>query len=80
MPAKKKELTFEEAMERLEVIVSELEKGDAPLEKALSLFEEGTGLMKRCSAALDEAEQKVTKLLAGPDGSPVEIPMEGLEQ
>ena len=33
--------------------------------------------MKKCSAQLDRAEQKVTKLLAGPDGAPVEEPFQG---
>ena len=72
-----KKLTFEQAMARLEEIVRLLERGDAPLEQALSLFEEGTTLMKKCSTMLDKAEQKVTKLLAGPDGKPVEEPMDG---
>lgn len=74
-----KKLTFEEAMARLEVIVAALEKGDAPLEEALTLFEEGTALMKQCSAALDKAEQKVAKLLPGADGVPEEYPMEAME-
>ena len=64
--------TFEQAMSRLEEIVKRLEQGDAPLEQALTLFEEGTELLGRCSAQLDSAEQKVRKLLAGPDGQPVE--------
>ena len=64
-------------MARLEEIVKLLEQGEAPLEDALSLFEEGTKLMKKCSAQLDRAEQKVTKLLAGPDGAPVEEPFQG---
>lgn len=64
--------TFEQDMSRLEEIVKRLEQGDAPLEEALTLFEEGTGLLGRCSAQLDSAEQKVRKLLAGPDGQPVE--------
>ncbi len=75
-----KKLSFEQAMERLEEIVSALEKGDAPLEKALSLFEEGTALMKQCSTALDKAEQKVSKLLPGPGGIPEEVPMEEMEE
>jgi len=77
MPAKK--LSFEEAMARLEVIVTQLERGDAPLEEAMALFEEGTALMKQCSAALDKAEQKVAKLFPGADGAPVEEPMEEME-
>ena len=75
-----KKLDFEQAMARLEEIVTALERGDAPLEEALKLFEEGAGLMKQCSAALDKAEQKVSKLLAGPDGKPMEVPMEDMEQ
>lgn len=69
-------LSFEQAMGRLEEIVKQLERGDAPLEQALALFEEGTGLMGRCSAQLDQAEQKVRLLLAGPEGGPVEAPLE----
>ena len=72
-----KKMTFEQAMARLEEIVKLLEQGETPLEDALSLFEEGTKLMKKCSAQLDRAEQKVTKLLAGPDGTPVEEPFQG---
>lgn len=78
MPTKK-QLTFEEAMARLEEIVSTLERGDSPLEEALALFEEGAGLMKRCAADLDKAEQKVAKLFPGPDGTPTEEPMEEME-
>ena len=70
MAEKKK--TFEQAMTRLEEIVALLEKGEAPLEESLKLFEEGTGLMKQCSTLLDKAEQKVTKLTAGADGQPVD--------
>ena len=61
-----KKVTFEQAMARLEEIVKQLEQGDAPLEDALALFEEGTRLMKKCTTQLDKAEQKVSKLLAGP--------------
>lgn len=72
MAEKKK--TFEEAMARLDEIVTRLEKGDAPLEESLKLFEEGTKLMKQCSGLLDKAEQKVQQLTAGADGTPVETP------
>lgn len=72
-----KKLTFEQAMGRLEEIVSVLERGEAPLEESLSLFEEGTALLKKCSGQLDRAEQKVVKLLAGPQGEPVEAPLDG---
>ena len=72
MAEKKK--TFEEAMARLDEIVTRLERGDAPLEESLKIFEEGTKLMKQCSALLDRAEQKVQQLTADADGTPVETP------
>ena len=72
MAEKKK--TFEEAMSRLDEIVTRLVKGDTPLEESLKLFEEGTKLMKQCSGLLDKAEQKVQQLTAGADGTPVEMP------
>ena len=64
-------------MARLEEIVSLLEKGDAPLEQAMSLFEEGAKLLRECTRQLDDAEQKVTLLTAGRDGEVVEEPFGG---
>ena len=75
MPAKKK-LTFEQSMSRLEEIVALLEKGDAPLEQAMALFEEGAGILRACTQQLDAAEQKVKLLTAGPDGQPREEPFQ----
>ncbi len=72
--AEKAKLTFEQSLGRLDEIVRLLEKGDRPLDEALALFEEGTGLAKSCQKRLDAAEQKVVKLQKGPDGEPVESP------
>ena len=69
--AARKKLNFESSMARLEEIVSLLEKGDAPLEKAMSLFEEGAGLLRECT------KQKVTLLTAGKDGELREEPFPG---
>ncbi len=74
MAAKKK--TFEESMQRLEEIVSQLEKGEAPLEESLSLFEEGMRLATDCGKQLDQAEQAVMRLVKGAEGAPEEVPME----
>ena len=71
MMAKKSE-TFEASMERLNEIVRLLENGDVNLEESIALFEEGTKLSANCGKLLDEAEQKVTKLMQGVDGTPVE--------
>ena len=51
-----------------------LDKRDAPLADSLAIFEEGTKLIAACSKELDQAEQKVVKLMKGPDGAPVELP------
>ena len=54
---------FEECLQRLEKIVHELEKGEVPLEKSLTLFEEGMQLSAACRKELEEAEGKVEILL-----------------
>lgn len=79
--AAKKKVDFETSMLRLEEIVNLLERGDAPLEQAMKLFEEGAKLLRECSAQLDIAEQKVTLLTAGENGAPMEQPFdkEGVE-
>ena len=71
--------TFEEQIARLEEIVSMLERGDAQLADSLALFEEGTKLIVSCSKQLDQAEQKVVRLMKGADGAPVELPFEDVE-
>jgi len=72
-------LTYEQAISRLDEIVRNMERGDAPLEEALKLFEEGAALITLCNKMLDEAEQKVVKLKKGPDGYPIELPFEGVD-
>jgi exodeoxyribonuclease VII small subunit len=65
-------MTFEGAMTRLDEIVKILEEGNVPLEKSIKLFEEGTKLAAQCNSLLENAELKVTELMKGPDGAPVE--------
>ena len=71
-----KGLSFERAVGRLDEIVKLLEKGDAPLDESLALFEEGAGLIKTCTKMLDDAEQKVVLLQKGADGNPEELTFE----
>jgi exodeoxyribonuclease VII small subunit len=59
---------FEDALNKLEKIVSKLEEGDIPLEESLKFFEEGIRLSRFCNQKLDEAEKKVEILLKGKDG------------
>ncbi len=65
-----KKQTFEQAMGRLEEIVSKLEQGDCDLDQSLKLFEEGAKLAAQCEKQLDEAEQKVSLLLENGDEVP----------
>lgn len=65
-------MTFEASMVRLEQIVRTMERGDAPLEESLKLFQEGTELVRNCGKLLEEAELQVKKIMTAPDGSPVE--------
>lgn len=58
-----KKLNFEEAMEALEQIAKELEKGDLNLEESVEKFEEGMKLSKKCNEILEEAEKKITILI-----------------
>ncbi|MGI6068324.1 exodeoxyribonuclease VII small subunit [Absicoccus porci] len=60
MPTKK--LKFHEAMNRLDEIVTELNRDDLELEKAMDLFTEGTKLTAQCETQLKEFEQKVEQL------------------
>ncbi len=71
-----KSKTFEASMARLEEIVRQMEQGNVPLEESLKLFQEGTGLVQRCTELLDGAEVQVVKLMKGPDGEPVETEFE----
>jgi exodeoxyribonuclease VII small subunit len=59
---------FEDALKKLEKIVSKLEEGEIPLEESLKLFEEGIRLSRFCNQKLDEVEKKVEILLKGKDG------------
>lgn len=72
MADKKEEMTFETALARLEEIVRAMESGNAMLDESLALFEEGVGLVKYCTKALDTAEQRVKILQKGEDGGVVE--------
>lgn len=61
--------TFQQLMDRLEVVVESLETGNLSLEESLELFEEGVGLSRQATARLEAAEKRIEELLA--DGSVV---------
>ncbi len=64
-PKPVEELTYEDAFAELESIVNALEMEQKPLEVAMSLFERGQALVKRCSELLEGAELKVRQLSGG---------------
>ena len=56
------EIKFEKAIQRLEKIVDDLEKGEMDIDKSLEVFEEGIKMSRVCSKKLNEAEAKIEKL------------------
>jgi len=70
--AKEPEVHFEQAVERLNEIVTRLESEELALDTSLSLFEEGVRLARHAQSALDKAEKRVEELLAFDEaGNPV---------
>lgn len=55
-------MKFEESQKRLEEIVARIESGQADLEEALTLYEEGIGLVRTLNARLEEAQAKLKEL------------------
>ncbi len=73
------ELSFEDAMKELEMVVGQLERGDVALDASIALYERGAALKKRCDAKLKEAEEKVAAITLDGEGQPTGIkPVEGL--
>ncbi|WP_138493029.1 exodeoxyribonuclease VII small subunit [Paenibacillus pinistramenti] len=67
------ELSFEAAMSELEAIVSQLEHGDVPLEKAIDLFQQGMKLSQLCGQKLEQVERKI-EMIVEVDGTAVKKP------
>jgi len=73
------EMSFEEAMQELEAVVGQLERGDVALEDSIRLYERGASLKARCEVKLKEAEEKVAAITLDANGNPTGAkPVEGL--
>ena len=72
------EMSFEDAMRELEKVVSDLERGDVPLEQSIALYERGAQLKQRCQTKLKEAEEKVALITEEADGNLGLKPVDGL--
>jgi len=71
--------TFETSLKDLEKIVSELERGELPLENQLKAFEQGVALSRECMKRLEEVEKRVETLMVGPEGKISTAPFETAE-
>ena len=67
------DLSFEDALRRLEEIVRQLESGEAKLDDAIHLYEEGTRLRQQCSQRLDAAQARIEAIRLDPDGRPAGV-------
>lgn len=61
-------LSFEDAMKRLDEITAELSREGVSLDDALALYEEGVRLARECNAKLEDTERKIKMLQVAPDG------------
>jgi len=64
------DLSFEAALARLEEIVRTLERGEAPLDKSIELYQEGDKLKRHCEARLKSAQARIEQIAFGSDGNP----------
>lgn len=70
MPEDVATLSFEDALKRLEQVVRELESGEATLDRAIALYEEGERLKQQCETRLKDAQARIEKITLGADGRP----------
>lgn len=63
------EMSFEDALNELEGIVGRLERGDAPLEESITIYERGAKLKAHCEGKLKAAQMKVDKIVLDGQGN-----------
>ncbi len=71
------EISFEDAMKRIEEIVADLERGELPLEESLNRFEEAIRLARTCQKKLETARERISKLVKADDDSFTLEPLDG---
>lgn len=62
------EMSFEEALKRLETIVHRLESGEETLDEAIKLYAEGDALRAQCEKRLSDAQSRIEKITIGGEG------------
>ena len=68
IPGDIRKMSFEQALTELEQIVARLEGGDVDLEDSIETYTRGTLLKRHCEAKLRAAQEKIDKIVVGPDG------------
>ena len=76
IPADIAGLSFEKALAELEAIVQRLEAGDVSLEESIEIYSRGALLKRHCEARLRAAEEKIEKVVLGPDGGMAAEPVD----
>jgi exodeoxyribonuclease VII small subunit len=74
VPADVASMSFEDALAELEQIVRRLEAGQVKLDGAILCYERGTQLKRHCEQKLNEAQQRVDRIVVGPDGAVSAVP------
>ena len=67
------QLSFEDALKRLEAIVGRLESGDASLQESIDLYAEGDALRKQCAARLEAAQARIEAIRLDASGQPAGV-------
>ncbi len=74
-----KAMSFEQALDVLEKIVDDLERGDVPLDQSIRIYDRGEARKSHCDRLLKAAEDKVEKIRLARDGKPVGTePLDGV--
>jgi exodeoxyribonuclease VII small subunit len=72
-----KKMSFEDALRELEGIVEQLERGEAPLEESITIYQRGAALKAHCEAKLKDAQLKVEKIVIDASGQASTAPFDG---
>lgn len=64
------DMSFEQALAALEDVVEQLERGDVPLDRSITLYERGEQLRAACQRRLDQAQARIESIVTGTDGVP----------
>ena len=71
-----KNMSFETALAELEAIVVKLERGDAPLEESITIYQRGAALKAHCEGKLKDAQLKVEKIVLDGNGNAGTAPLD----